>query len=305
MSDIVKEKMNVLGDYYLTNSMYFKEQLNYILRPIENEQGEELLTKESFSNIFINLHVKILYIDCKSLDFICGDKIVKMEFTKPLFKDISLSPETGDIFKIIPHNYKRISSIFYVSSLLTSATFAVLDFKCLESIKVFDNKDPEITDMYYGGLFKLKEAIEKQESKTQKMLNDSEVSNSNGSLFHKEVNPKPIFISEEKSRVLEYHTPKSGNFLFENKSMPEFEQKCIDTINLVYNTNITKVKLTGNVFTRRYGNLFNICILKDDEIDYILISTFDGEIFISMDKINNLESALKNVFDYFIFTKGI
>lgn len=303
MNETLEEKINTVGDYFLTNQKNFKHQLELLLKPIGNSNGEEL-SKELFNTLFNNLYVKILYIDVNSLDFICCNKIVKMEFTKSLFNDISSTPKSDELFKIEPPQDKRVKSIFYLNTILNFTTFTVLDFKCLKSMKIFDNKETEITDIYYGGLFKIIEDMGKKNNRKKEEfipLEEQARQENNRSLFTRDtVSQSETKTIENEKLITEYHTQRSGHFSLEQNVTPEFRQKCINVINLIYNVDIKEVKFEGAVSTRRCRNLYNICILNDGELDYVITSTFDGEISTMVMVGDDVDSILRTSFDYFI-----
>ena len=315
MSNDLETKMDVIGDFYFTNRLCYKNLLDKLLKPVEIDR--EIIDKNEFISMFSNIYVKILYLDAFSLDFICGNKIVKIVFNSFVLKNISLTPEKGDYFKIVPSNDRRTVNIYHLVSILDNEVLLTIDFKQLNTIKISDNRitDSDIkTDSYYGGLFKIKESIEKQDEEFIPLEEIGKQLN-NGSLFvNKHINnnaTKTESVSSTETKKLpednllltEYNS-NNGWFTLDQKSSPEFRQKCIDVINLIYNVNIKEVKIEGSVTTRHYGYLYRVCILNDGEIDYILTSSFDGEISITLNINTNIESNLKNTFDRFNFVKG-
>ena len=61
MNDILKEKMDVIGDYYLNNKDYYIYQLEDLLDVIDPNNINMKLSKTSFNKMFNNIYIKILY----------------------------------------------------------------------------------------------------------------------------------------------------------------------------------------------------------------------------------------------------
>lgn len=314
MNNDLKTKMDTIGDFYLINRLYYKKQLDILLKnnELNDLNTETILNKDEFINMFSNIYVKVFYIDAFSLDFVCGNKIVKTIFNSTIFKNISLTPEKGEYFKIVPSNDRRTVNIYHLVSLLDNEVLLTIDFKQLIHMVISDNRiiDSGIeTDSYYGGLFKIKESIEKPDEEFITLKENSTQQN-NGSLFgNKHVDSvsstETKRLPEDNLLLTEYQSSNYGWFTFDQKPHPEFKQKCIEVIKLIYNVNVKEVKIEGSVFTRLHGYLFRICILNDGEIDYIIVSTFDGEVVTTMIINTNTETIIKNTFDNFIYSKGM
>lgn len=321
MNDILKEKMDVIGDYYLNNKDYYIYQLEDLLDVIDPNNINMKLSKTSFNKMFNNIYIKILYIDGSSLDFICGNKIVKMSFNTNVFKNISLSPETGDYFKIVTNNDKRVKNKQYLLSLSNNEIFVTLDFKSLESMIIRNNGYEDIEDdIYYGGLFKIKEELEREKTVKENEFMSPEKDSGDGSLFHKETNSKPIFTPEEKvktepsepSKEYKYLEIKEGykikinpfeliednfNKVF-TKNMSEFIlSRAIRTINFIYSTTIKEVDLAVYLLNNRLNSLDEtvihaICILRDENTTYVLEIDADGGIKITLDLVANVNDIV-------------
>lgn len=311
MSNDLKAKMDTIGDIYLINRTYYKKQLDILLKNVnpKDSDGPTMMIKDEFINMFSNIYVKVFYIDAFSLDFICGNKIVKTMFNTTIFKNVSLTPEKGEYFKIVPSNDRRTINIYHLVSLLNNEVLLTIDFKQLNSIVISDNRIINSgieTDLYYGGLFKIKKSIDEEITPIKENNNQQ----NNGSLFgNKHVDSvsstETKKLPEDNLLLTEYQSRNYGRFTFDQKPHPEFKQKCIEVIKLIYNVNVKEVKIEGSVSTRLSGYLFRLCILNDGEIDYIIVSTYDGEVVTTMIINTNTETIIKNTFDNFIYSKGI
>ena len=321
MSDILKEKMDIIGKYCLLNKSSYILKLHDLM---DNVYGiNAILSKNGFLDMFSDIYIKLLYIDGCTLDFICGNKIVKMEFNSIVFKNITLTPETGEYFKVELDSDKRIKNTIYLSSLFTGESFVTIDFKQLNSMLISDNDYSQniSDDIYYGGLFKIKEELKREETVKEDVIVPSEKDFGTGSLFNrnndeqKETKEEVTTPKNNDSEVLimnEFYSVVINKFediadILNNvytEKLPEHVLKnCVKMVNFTYNTEVKEIVCGVNILTSdnrvynfntgfKYINIHTLCILKDKNTTFILEVSSNGSINLSISMTPDVKNTI-------------
>lgn len=317
MNDILKEKMDVIGKYCLLNKSSYILKLYDLM---DNKYGTNaILSKNGFLDIFSDIYIKLLYIDGCTLDFICGNKIVKMEFNSIVFKNINLSPETGEYFKVKLDSDKRIKNTIYLSSLFTGESFVTIDFKQLNSMLISDNDYSQNIDddTYYGGLFKIREELKREETVKEDVIVPSEKDFGAGSLFNRNndeqkevVTPKNndsevLIINDFYSVVINKFEDIEDmiNKVYTEKLPDNVLRNCVKMVNFAYNTNVEEIVCGVNILTSddrvynfntgfKYSNVYTLCILKDKNTTFILKVSNNGGINLSISMLPDVKDMI-------------
>ncbi len=328
MNDIIKEKMDVIGKYCLLNKSSYILKLHDLMDNVNGTNA--ILSKNGFLDIFSDIYIKLLYIDGSSLDFICGNKIVKMDFNGIVFKNINLRPETGEYFKVELDSDKRIKNTIYLSSLLSGESFVTIDFKQLNSMLISDNDYSQNIDddIYYGGLFKIREELKREETVKEDVIVPSEKDFGAGSLFsrnndeQKEIKQEVITPKNNDSEVLiinDFYSIPINKFedlkdminnVYTEKLPDHVLRNCVKMVNFAYNTNVEEIVCGVNILTNNnrvynfntgfnHSNVYTLCVLKDKNTTFILGVSSNGSINLSISMTPDVKNTIYELCSFY------